>query len=231
MSTFIVHDIETSPAPDRAAWLVSFCADEAYPGAPSNYKKPEALERHLNEWLQEQDDRAMTAWGKTALDSVDGRIVCVCALACDETGKVLRVFEETTETISEAELLTRWWSWCAGYTRRTWVGHYASTFDLPMLWRRSWLLGVRPPRPPGGWTDIVDTRELWQVSRANRDHIKLSRLAKAFGLDPKLEDDRYPHAWEAAVAGDWAWVLDRCRSDVEITAELWRRMTGRVGAP
>jgi len=227
----IVHDIETSPAPHREAWVSDHMQAEDYPGPPGNYKSEAAKAKHLAAWQAEARERAETAWGRTALDARHGEVVCICAVVCSDNGTPLDWFRmDRRDELPEAELLRSWWVWAGNASHRsrsTWVGHYASTFDLPFLFRRSWILGVRTPAPPSGWNDITDTRDLWRVTKASRDHVKLRDLATAFGLADKLEDDRYPHAWEAAVAGDWAWVMDRCRSDVEITHAAWCRMTGR----
>lgn len=233
--SYIVVDIETAPNRDRAGWIETWKANEAYPGAPSNYRKAEALERHLREWKAEQGDRAQEAWSRTALSALDGRITVICALhraGPDVNGCELSAADDTPE--AEAEMLRAFWLWCRG-SGPTWVGHYASVFDLPMLYRRSWILGVTPSQPvPNGWNDIADTRDLWNVTKANRDHVKLSKLATALGLDTKLERDDAPQVWQAWIRnapGDRAWVVERCVSDVQITDAAYRRMRGLSPGP
>lgn len=230
---------------DAQAWRAE--RDASYK-APRNYKDPAKLERHRAEFMQAGDELAeawldklnsegVDAWERTALDHIRGSVVVICAKALDPAGKVLGVFEGSVDGPGvigdrgdEAALLSSFWGWARTVTQSPicWGGHYASTFDLPALWRRSWLKGVKPPTPPAGWNDVVDTAELWQVTKANRDYVKLAVLAQAFGIGEKLEDDRYPCAWEAVSASDWAWIMARCRSDLDLTVELWRHMTGRT---
>jgi hypothetical protein len=103
------------------------------------------------------------------------------------------------------------------------VGHCVKTFDIPVIFRRSWACGVRPPRTEfsdgsEGFSGVVDTADVWKVFKYGKgmEFISLKTMMKTLGIPPKIGDGKWFHnTWltdpaEAAryLAGDIQAVYD-----------------------
>lgn len=201
-----VLDIETVGVGDCADYLDP-------PSAPANYKDPDKIAAYVAEAAATQVRRA-------ALDPDLCRVVAIGYRPMEaEASTVLLCDSEPDETIQ----LRRLWKMLG--TQRT-VTFHGFGFDLPVLLRRSQLLGVPAPdisldryRSPH-----VDLLQRLTFNGAIAAH-SLTFYAKRFnlpgaGADPVSGKD----IDRLVTAGDWAAVEAHCRADVDLTHALALRL-------
>lgn len=223
MPNAICIDIETIPG--QPAWVREEVAARVKP--PATLKKPESIQA----WIDNEKDAAIEeAWLKTSFDGTYGQVICVRWAVDDED--VGGTHCESLSLKDEAALLECLWSdmrnLFAGtsHTRPVVIGHNISGFDLPFLWRRSVVHGLRPPfwwpKNPKPWSDaIFDTMVEWA---GTKDRISLDSLCRALGLDGKGDGPTGADVWPMAQAGKFKEISDYCAADVERARALYRRM-------
>lgn len=171
-----------------------------------------------------------------ALHAEYGRVLAV-GMIVEQDGEVIcrGVLGRERETLrfhlDEARTLRGFWNQLKGFDERRdlVVGHNAYDFDLPFLYKRSVIQGVRPSvrlsfaryrsRP------IFDTLKEWELW-AWRPGIKLEELAdvlrlgmrKTEGMDGSCIYDRFREGRHREIA-------DYCLRDVELTREIYYRLT------
>ena len=137
---------------------------------------------------------------------------------CDEDGP------EAYYDGDEVALLQRATIALLGRPLYTWNGR---GFDLPFLWKRAMVLGVRPtwslPRNPKPWSELCqDTMLLWDSQqRAGGSMDRICRLLGIPGKDGMSGADE----WPSVEAGRIDEVAAYCRGDVERTRAMFKRMT------
>lgn len=216
--THIYLDIETIPAqtPD----VITHVRESIK--APSNYKDPDKIAAYI-------DESATEALLKTSFDGAYGHIVCV-SVAIDNQEPVS--FSSGTVE-GEAFLLDDLFLWLSentgeGYTSKTFIGHNIIGFDLPFLRKRSMILDIRPPAfiPFHGkpWElNPFDTMTQWDA----KNFCGLDKLLKAFNIGSKGDVDG-SMVYEMWKDGKHDEIAAYCRSDVENTRKLYKRMTYAV---
>lgn len=206
----LILDIETSPLPG---------IDGDYPEAdrtpPATHKSPQAVAK----WRE--NDRA--AWAKDlGLSPRTGRIVAIGYATADAQPVVA-----TTEHQSEAVMI-------AGVLQlmdqqRPLVTFNGGGFDLPFLFTRAAILGVRIPVRCGDYLrrysvhphiDLFGVLTNWGQPRKGDS---LHGWARAFGVPVDDTTSGADVAWLVA-AGDWQAITDHCASDVRITQALYHRL-------
>jgi hypothetical protein len=153
----------------------------------------------------------------------DGEVVC--------RGVLGRERETLKFHLDEARTLRGFWNQLKGFDegRDLVVGHNVYDFDLPFLYKRSVIRRVRPSvrlrlaryrsRP------VFDTMKEWELW-AWRPGIKLEELAevlhlgmtKTDGMDGSCIYDRFREGCHQEIA-------DYCMRDVELTREIYYRLT------
>jgi DNA polymerase elongation subunit (family B) len=153
----------------------------------------------------------------------DGEVVC--------RGVLGRERETLRFHLDEARTLKGFWNQLKGFDERRdlIIGHNVYDFDLPFLYKRSFIHRVRPSvrlsfaryrsRP------IFDTMKEWELW-AWRPGIKLEELAevlrlgmtKTEGMDGSCIYDRFREGRHQEIA-------DYCMRDVELTREIYYRLT------
>lgn len=184
---FMGFDIEVEPLPDAEILAIRGPFDPA----KVNYgrlKDPAKKREKLEEEEAKYND----------LDSLlmDARLSRICAIGVVGrklgTEKCRTVLDPNTD---EKALIADIWSAIvkvvntSGYV----VGFNHKGYDLPMLRRRSWLLGIKPPKfiieKAKFWNShFVDLLEEWRSGQTWTDAScgGLDGLARGFGLPPKL---------------------------------------------
>lgn len=233
----IVIDIETVPAQDPAiiACLRADAQaelDEALAAvkAPANYKdeaRIAAFESEARAKLSaEHEANIEAAYLKTSFDGGTGQ-VCVIGVAVDDEDP-LSWWVDTQA--NEADVLRTFFVLLSGLHRPTnrmrFIGHNHVAFDLPFLWKRAMILGIKPPgclpRNPKPWDDCVfDTMTEWA---GVRDRISMDKLCRALGI-PGKGDISGKDVWPMVQAGRIEEVAAYCKQDVERTRAIYRRMT------
>lgn len=211
-------DIETLPAQDpevRADIAASI-------KPPATYKKPESIA----EWLAENRDKEAEAeWLKTSFDGGVGHVFCIAYAFGDEDPRVL--LQPQLSRANEAAVLEVFFRDLAEAGHVQLVGHNVIGFDIPFLWKRAMVLGVRPPynfpRNPKPWAENVsDTMLLWDATQ--RAGGSMDRLCKLLGI-PGKGDFGGADVWPAIQRGEFDRVAEYCKGDVERTRAMFKRMT------
>jgi hypothetical protein len=198
--------------------------------APGNYKDSAKIDDFIadakSKLLKDHDAQCEADWLKTSFDGGLGHI-CVIGYAFgdrepqaitarhdvlgDESAALREFFGVVNATGSGARL--------------TWVGHNLIAFDLPFIWKRSMVLGVKPtfhlPRDPKPWADnVFDTMTQWAGAR---DRISMDKLCRILGIPGKGDMDG-SKVWEYVRTGRIAEVATYCCGDIERTRAMHRRM-------
>lgn len=234
----VVFDIETIPTQDpRIRDLVIADAAEAHEKAlaavraPSNYRDEVKIAAYVEETrarlCAEHEAAKDAALRTTSLDGI-GQIVVIGYAVDDAPVRTIAARDLTPE--AEAEVLTSFFAEIHRQHRTeygvTLVGHNIVDFDLPFIWRRAMLHGMRPPpcikRNVKPWDDrIFDTMREWAGQRGT---IKLTKLARVLGFEPTSTDSG-ADIRALVEAGRIDDVAAKCASDVEMTRQVFRRMT------
>jgi DNA polymerase elongation subunit (family B) len=180
------------------------------------------------------------AFQNTALSGSLGRLLCI-GIAVDADGKAenLCVCGQDKNTgefhLDEARTLKQFWNYLErikfDVQRDIIVGHNIIGFDLPFLYQRSMIFGVKPsfqllngkPWDVAEW--VYDTMDRWQMGKCY-EKVSLEELALAFGLDcPKDGAVNGENLLEAYLAGKHEEIREYCLKDVLCVRELYYRMT------
>lgn len=190
-------------------------------GADSKYKTvPELKEMWLEEFGEKaKTEQAKDKWLKTSFDGSAGEICCISISTNDQI--------YTYSLPCEGQLLIEFWAQVAFLTKGRepiFIAHNAK-FDLPFLYHRSVIKGVKPVRgfKPHGrhGQGHYCTMEAWAGFNGK---IGLDRLAKALGITGK-EGMSGADVWPAYEAGEHQKIADYCADDVRITHEVYKRLT------
>lgn len=210
MDIFI--DCETAPTSEQ--WFI----DEIDIQAPGNYKKPESIKK----WLDENaDSERKKIVDKTAVDTSLAEIICICYAA--EDGSVVEIAGGT-----EKGILNEFFSYGLPSNRKSrLVGHNILAFDIPLIYHRAIINGLRPNPAfhmhykPWDNNLVFDTMVEWC---GTRDRISQDRLAKLLGIPAQDVDGSQIH--ELYAAGKIDEIADKCRFDVEQNRQIFKRMAG-----
>lgn len=218
----IFFDIETIPS------QLPGVRDEfiAAVQAPSKFSKPESIAK----WLREnREAEGEAAWLKTSFDGGLGHVVCIGLAVDNEPARSYQVPADAYGNRNhEAELLINFFSDLTDTGRSVLVGHNIIGFDLPFLWKRCMVLGIKPPqwfpRNPSKYSSemVRDTMLLWDQEQ--RAGVSMDRLCKLLGI-PGKGDISGADVWPMVEAGDIEGVAEYCRADVERTRLMFKRMT------
>jgi len=226
--SIIYIDIETAPTQEKGAKEEILATIKP----PANYSKPETIAK----WMEENaESQAEESYRKTALDGTHGQIVCI-GMAIDNAAPV--VFHNSKDWHKEAEVIQSAFDWLdsqvetlsTGYKLthpdNVFVGHNIIDFDLPFIWKRCVINGIKPPsqipfkaRP---WSEsIYDTMREWSGTHSR---ISMDKLAKALKVGGKGDMDG-SMVWDYIQAGKLKEVRDYCASDIELVRKIHKRMT------
>lgn len=218
----VYFDIETIPC-QLPGVLDEFRAAVT---APAQYKKPESIA----EWLREnREAEAEAAWLKTSFDGGMGHVVCIGLAVNDEPATSYNVSASLYgDKQEEAALLEAFFHHLTDAGRSVLIGHNVIGFDLPFIWKRCMVLGVKPPvwfpRNPSKYSSemVRDTMNLWDMEQ--RAGGSMDRICRLLGI-PGKGDVSGADVWPMVKAGDINAVAEYCRGDVERTRAMFKRMT------
>ena len=204
LSGHVVLDLETVAAPGCAEWLDP-------PKAPSNYKDPAKIAAYVEEARAKQIETA----------GLEPDLCEVVAVGFRHPEHVTASAVYTRMDGDEADVLDYLWDAIRG---RVVVGFNVLSFDLPVLIRRSQLLGVPVPNIS---LDRYRTPHIDLLERLSFNgkltYRSLGFYCRRFGIDVP---DSVSGAQVAALvaANDWPAVAAHCRADVDKTAALAQRL-------
>lgn len=233
----VFFDAETVPS------QVQFARDQVRQTIkpPATLKKAESI---ASWWENESPAAIEEAWRKQAFDASVGELISI-SWATDADTEAHCVIRGPGE--SERDLLAEFFKRLQlqledGAIRDHrgdlifddgpfFIAHNAA-FDLGFIWRRSIILGIRPPfRVPGPNArepkDYGCTMRAWS---GWKDAISLDRLCRALGVPtPKgdLDGSKIIDAW---LAGELDRIAEYNRDDVIATRACWYRLNWEVAA-
>ncbi len=217
----ITIDLETCPAQNPAV-REEIAATISH---PANISKAETIAA----WHAEKKPAAVEeAWRKTSFDGAHGHI-CVVGLAFDDE-PAQAIYSDEWHA-DEAQVLQDLFARLNARieqrpnVRPRFVGHNLVEFDLRFLFQRCVVLGVKPsphiPFAAKPWDDgVYDTMLRWGARAGG----SLDKITKALGLGGKGDIDG-SKVWDYVRDGRITEVADYCKSDVELTRSLYKRMT------
>ena len=215
MQRFVYFDLETVP-----------CQDENYRAelarkvkAPATYKKPESIEK----WLEENRDAAADeAMGKTSFDGGRGHI-CTIAWAKDDSA----IHVQHAKTLEDEKgVIQAFFDDLDRYHAETLVGHNITGFDIGFLRKRAIGLGVKLPpnaclpRDPKPWDkNVHDTMGMWAGGTGK---VSMDNLCGILGIKGKegFDGSMVAAAW---AKGDHDTIAEYCKDDVWRTREIHKR--------
>lgn len=157
----------------------------------------------------------------TSFEGTFGRICCIGIIKEDERGTIQKeVFSGDEKTI-----LQNFWKAAEGVHR--FVGHNVWAFDLPFIYKRSIINGVKPIALNFARyrnIPIYDTMmewELWNVTKAQ----KLDTLAKVLGLPTSKDEMDGSMVADYFKQGRIDEICKYCMKDVELTRKVYYKMT------
>jgi 3'-5' exonuclease len=223
MNIFI--DIETIPSQLPGARELAAATAKA----PANYTKPESIAK----WREENAEAAYRA---QALDGSAGQIACICLtfdnhssisrhfnLQLDEAAILRNAFNEIDSAIGARDM-----------SRPLFIGHNHVAFDLPFIFKRAVINGIKPPsgmpRHPKAWDQSVFDTMIEFAGVGNR--ISQDRLCKALGIPGKPDDIDGSKVWETISpepgvidTSGIIKVAEYCADDVSKLRQIYKRLT------
>jgi hypothetical protein len=234
--TTIIIDIETVPSQQPGA----LDAIRANIKPPATLKKPESIAAW---WTTEADTAVAEAHRKQSLDGgLAGEIISIAILApdlegdagfvrCraigepeavlldDFTAAVMQRIDRTACTLAEGRHAAQ---------DPFFVGHNAGGFDLPFVWRRCVVNGVRLPfrfpRPSAReGKDFACTMVQWA---GYGGRVSLDALCRSLGIASPKDGIDGAGVYDAWLAGEHERIAQYNLRDVLATAQVWHRLQG-----
>lgn len=211
MDVFI--DCETTST--NAQWYI----DEIEVKAPGQYKKPDSIEKWLAENADAERQRILD---RTAVDTSLAKIICLC-YAIDDS-------DITELTGTESEILNNFFrslGLYVGQRKSLLIGHNILSFDIPLIYHRAIINGLRPHpafnmhyKPWDGLT--FDTMTEWAGARGT---ISQHNLARLLGIETQdVDGSEIPKLYAEGKIDE---IAAKCAFDVTQNREIYRRITDR----
>lgn len=160
---------------------------------------------------------------RLSLDATTARIVTVAAAAFDGQSNPLDLCAFYGN--EEAVLLTTFWNLLVKHGAAQLVTHNGLNFDLPFIWRRSVILGVKPTRvfdlARFRTEKVFDTLQVW-ANWNPREFISLDNLAEALGVGHK--SDSAANVYKHWLNGRFEDVARYCLDDALLTYACYSKM-------
>ena len=207
MSRNLIVDIETT-ASDKMPPLDSI-------KIPGNISKPDTIAKY-------QIENQEKAWRNQALNSLEGRIICIGYCTLDSEIVTICSHDESAVMSEFNEEV----SGLMGIYNEplVWTGWNSNAFDLVWLWRKAIQYNL-PLRKFIQKDNRQLTCDLWRVFAIDyHDYVKLSVCAKFLGIEHDGADGSEIHGlWQA---GDLEGIENHCKRDLETTRQVFNRIYG-----
>lgn len=160
----------------------------------------------------------------TSFNGTFGRICCIGVIKEDDKG----ILQKEVFSGNEKEILQNFWKAAQGVHR--FIGHNIWAFDLPFIYKRSIINGIKP-RADISFAryrniPIYDTMlewDLWNMERGRAQ--KLDTIAKVLGLPTSKDEMDGSMVWQNYQQGKMEDICKYCMKDVELTRQVYYRMT------
>lgn len=160
----------------------------------------------------------------TSFEGTFGRICCI-GIIKEHNNKIIQkeVFKGT-----EKEILNNFWKAACDVDR--FIGHNIWAFDLPFIYKRSIINGVKPRNNISFARyrniPIYDTMLEWELWNMDRTRVqKLDTLAKVFGLPTSKDEMDGSMVWDYFKQGKIDDICRYCMKDVELTRQVYYKMS------
>lgn len=204
---------------------------------PSEVKftsKESAIEKWVARFRDEKlEETAQETLKKTSFDGAKGQI-CVFGVSIDGREPAPVWFPNWQDADNERRVIVETFDYIAdsfsacNMRNPLFIGHNIAAFDLPFLFKRCVILGIKPPavvlsamraKP---WDDcIFDTMKRWDAQNS----IKLDALCKALGLPGKTEGIDGSMVWPMVQNNEIGLVAAYCMDDIDAAYRAYRKMT------
>jgi predicted PolB exonuclease-like 3'-5' exonuclease len=203
----IVFDLETGPQPNAKDFLPVF-------KAPSRWNDPEKIEaarvKHEEECLED-----------AALDPLTAQILTIAYRRVGKDASTILCFDEKQN-------LEVFWEEVEEEDFTTLAGFCSENFDLPMLFARSWVHGIKPLahfRRGRYFTEYsVDLQRVWLCGRTKTEGVSLDRVCRALGLPGKANNGVTGGNFAAMYATDREKAIEYALQDIESTYRLFEKL-------
>lgn len=156
----------------------------------------------------------------TSFEGTFGRICCI-GIIKEVNGK------ETLKEVysgTEKEILEKFWITAKDVDR--FIGHNIWEFDLPFIFQRSIINGIKPrilnfARYRN--VPIYDTMKEWSLWSFEKNQ-KLDTLAKVLGLPTSKDEMDGSMVWDYFQEGRIEEICKYCMKDVELTRKVYKKM-------
>jgi predicted PolB exonuclease-like 3'-5' exonuclease len=186
---------------------------------PSNYSKPETI-------LKYQQENQLEIYKKQALDSMQGRIICIGVGEFGVDNKDINIVTTAVEnerillsTLAETILDIR----DATKENPHFVGWNISTFDLPWLWRKAIqynLPSLRKLIPKDDRSRYTDLMKVWASDY--KDYCSQANVARFLGISEAEGTGKEVFDWWKA--GEINKIEAHCESDIRVCMEIYNRI-------
>lgn len=206
MDNKIFIDIETIPSDTMPS------LDDM--SAPANYKDEAKIKAY-------KEANQLEAWKKQALNSMQGRIICI-GFNWNDTYNV---------ELGDESYLVGWLSGSISFISDTirsplvFIGWNIGSFDLPWIWRKSIqysLPELRKAIPKDNRTQYIDLMKVWASDY--KDYVSLDNCAKFLGIEHYTESGSSVFDWWQA--GQLDKIEEHCKKDIKTTVEIYNRIYG-----
>lgn len=183
--------------------------------APGNYSKPEAI-------LKYQTENQMEFWKKQALNSMQGRIICigyahdgeVSTISMDYERDTIELFYFRIKEISDRiqEIIH-------------FVGWNITSFDIPWLWRKAIQYDMRELRKMIPHGNRLLQTDLMKVFASDfKDYVSLDSCAKFLNI--KHEGGSGSDVFDWWQEGNIDAIRAHCEADIRTTMDIYERING-----
>lgn len=174
---------------------------------------------------------AQTQWEKTSFDPNVAPIACICIGWYNNHKWCFESFYMCEDYFNEESAMLydfhRKIEDLSGGTPVNFIGHYLGKFDLPFIWKRSIINGVKPV----GGVKWIDGRHeqhhfcTMQAWAGFGNKISADKLSGILGVQGKTDMDgsMVYDAWQK----DPKKVIDYCHDDVAMVRDIHNKMVGR----
>lgn len=161
----------------------------------------------------------------TSFDGTFGRICCIAIIKENGVGKIV---QDEVFSGDEKEILTKFWEASRDVNR--FIGHNIWSFDLPFIYQRSIILGIRPRTDISFAryrnTPIYDTMCEWSLWNLDKTKFqKLDTLAKVMGFPTSKDEMDGSMVWPYYQEGRIEEICKYCMKDVVLTRQVYKKMT------
>ena len=201
----VVFDLETAKNP-----LAKSIIDELKLKPDSRLKDSEKIKASIQQKKDTKLDKAALFWGTG----------CVVHISATELHGEVKFSRSMADCGGESGLLSEFSIFIQGATDL--MGQNIKDFDIPYLIGRSIFHRLKVPfvlKNRSAHRDLYDT---FGNPRYSSQACSLDMIANSLGIDSKVMDSALIPA--LAEAGNWELIKEHCDQDVEITAEVFRRL-------